>query len=363
MANFLDPRADIIPLPSEHVVLTIVKLWHAVGGIYIWEYFTTLGYEWRVIRQRIPYRWTIWIYSLTRFAALMSVILLFITLNVDTAINCQLWMLFTIMFLCISSILASLLIVIRVIAIWDHHKVPVALAVILWMMSIGFHVYNLIALRFQWSPADQACVPIRTDPSEWGFIPTVVTDVALLLLILAGLSLWRRNGGGKFGLARLLYRQGVVWLILGSVIEIPPIVLTTLHLNDQLHVLFQIPILLVMVIAATRMHRTLVDFASSGSADVSHENRPLSGVGFLRRRGDARSTTDHIKVSVSVASDSEQCSTGLKNDGDSATLYSTSEKSPQITGDPPKLDLTRASAHPHVLPIYPPPPFHETEYV
>lgn len=50
-------------------------------------------------------------------------------------------------------------------------------------------------------------MPIRTDPSEWGFIPTVVTDVALLLLILLGLSLWRRNGGGKFGLARLLYRQ------------------------------------------------------------------------------------------------------------------------------------------------------------
>lgn len=133
-----------------------------------------------------------------------------------------------------------------------------------------------------------------------------------------------------------------------------------------------------MVIAATRMHRTLVDFASSGSADVydilhflsyshaqcnlycfrSHENRPLSGVGFLRRRGDARSTSDHIKVSVSVAS--EQCSTGTKNDGDSATLYSTSEKSPQITGDTPKLDLTRASA---VLPTYPPPPFHEAEYV
>jgi hypothetical protein len=26
-----------------------------------WEYFTTLDYEWRVIRGRLPYRWTIWV--------------------------------------------------------------------------------------------------------------------------------------------------------------------------------------------------------------------------------------------------------------------------------------------------------------
>ena len=26
-----------------------------------WEYFTTLDYEWRVIRGHLPYRWTIWV--------------------------------------------------------------------------------------------------------------------------------------------------------------------------------------------------------------------------------------------------------------------------------------------------------------
>jgi hypothetical protein len=29
-----------------------------------WEYFTTLDYEWRVIRGRLPYRWTIWVRAL-----------------------------------------------------------------------------------------------------------------------------------------------------------------------------------------------------------------------------------------------------------------------------------------------------------
>jgi len=26
-----------------------------------WEFFTTLDYEWRVIRGHLPYRWTIWV--------------------------------------------------------------------------------------------------------------------------------------------------------------------------------------------------------------------------------------------------------------------------------------------------------------
>lgn len=28
-----------------------------------WEFFTTLDFEWRVIRGRVPYRWTIWVCS------------------------------------------------------------------------------------------------------------------------------------------------------------------------------------------------------------------------------------------------------------------------------------------------------------
>ena len=52
--------------------------------------------------------------------------------------------------------------------------------------------------------------PARSDPSELGFVPTIVADMALLLIILAGLFVLRRNGGGTFGLARLVWRQ-VKW--------------------------------------------------------------------------------------------------------------------------------------------------------
>jgi hypothetical protein len=93
----------------------------------------------------------------------------------------------------------------------------------------------------------------------------------------------------------------------------------------------------------------------------THENRPLSTLVFSKtKRTDAAPTTlDRINMSVNEAF--EQRSTASKNDGDSSTVISTSEQTPQITGDWSKLDLTQASAHP--LPTVSPSPVLEAESV
>jgi hypothetical protein len=75
-------------------IVIVVKFLHAMSGLYMWviaifmyvtqfnpscsswEYFTTLDYEWRVIRGRLPYRWTIWVrafhFGFIRHALLLS---------------------------------------------------------------------------------------------------------------------------------------------------------------------------------------------------------------------------------------------------------------------------------------------------
>jgi hypothetical protein len=76
----LVPQLEKLSEPLVIVVLT--KLYHVVGGLYMWvglvappfdnllhgststpswEFFTTLDYEWSVIRGRRPYWWTIWV--------------------------------------------------------------------------------------------------------------------------------------------------------------------------------------------------------------------------------------------------------------------------------------------------------------
>jgi hypothetical protein len=44
--------------------------------------------------------------------------------------------------------------------------------------------------------------------------------------MLVGLLKLRRRDGGTFGLVRLLWKQGVIWLALATAAEIPPVVST-----------------------------------------------------------------------------------------------------------------------------------------
>jgi len=83
MVNFRDP--DVIA--SEFRIL--LGFWHAVDGLYIWEFITTLDYELDVIRGRRPYRRSIWIYSFTRVVTLLAVILNVASIDIATPINCQ----------------------------------------------------------------------------------------------------------------------------------------------------------------------------------------------------------------------------------------------------------------------------------
>jgi len=68
-----------------------------------------------------------------------------------------------------------------------------------------------------------------------------------------------------FGLGKFLWRQGLKWLFLVTIAGITMAVFIALNLNNPFNLIFQAPTLIVMSIAATRMHRSLTDFADSGS--------------------------------------------------------------------------------------------------
>jgi hypothetical protein len=61
-------------------------------------------------------------------------------------------------------------------------------------------------VRYEWVSTHRACEPVKNDHTS-GFIPAIITDVILLLIILAGLFIMRRDGGGVLGLTRLIWKQ------------------------------------------------------------------------------------------------------------------------------------------------------------
>jgi len=275
---FNDDSPGVVGYPSQSLQ-SVSKLWHVLNGLYIWEFFTTLDYEWSVIRGRRPYRWTIWIYSLTRAGTFVVTILLFISLDFMTPTVCQFvpMVYFTLAYLSFSAI--SLLIVLRIIAVWNKKKVISWFAVGLWLTNVAFLVQGVVRLRFAWM-STQICVVLSIESLKLTLIVTLITNIVLLLIVLAGLLRLRCPGGCPFALGRLLWNQGVLWLLLAIISEVPPVVLIILNINEALDLIFQIPSLIIMTIAASRMHRSLSEFAIGpthiASSGFQTENPPIS---------------------------------------------------------------------------------------
>ncbi|KAN0141800.1 hypothetical protein V8E53_000262 [Lactarius tabidus] len=263
------------PVVIEKDFLAVVKLWHVMDGIFIWEFFVTLDYEWSVIRGRRPYRRTIWLYSLTRVCTLITLILNILAFDSSAPINCQLWVIFELIFGTLAFAAASSLIVLRINAIWNRNRIAVAIAMCAWGANVAFLIHYISRVLSTWAPEQSVCVVLNTDIGVKNVITTLVSDVALLLTMLVGLLRLRRHGT-VFALGQLLWKQGLVWLFAATVAEVPPSVFISLNLNGPFNLMFQTPGLVVMSIAATRMHRSLTDFFNE-SGPSSFDTHPTRG--------------------------------------------------------------------------------------
>jgi len=251
------------PVIIAEEFMKITNFWHLVDGIFIWEFFTTLGFEWDVIRGHRPYRWTILVYSITRVATLLSIVLNIVGSDSTTRLYCQVWMTFIAFFTYTAFASASLLIALRIIAVWNMAKIPLVITMGVWVADVGFLISGTIRIRSAWSHEANFCVPLNLASTKPAVISSLVTDVLLLLIMIGGVFRLRLEAAGAFDLGYILWKQGLIWLFLATVSEVPPSVLMCLNLNEPMSLLFQTPSMVIMSIAATRMYRSLIDYANS----------------------------------------------------------------------------------------------------
>ncbi|KAI0053521.1 hypothetical protein FA95DRAFT_755209 [Auriscalpium vulgare] len=267
MTNWRDPAV----IASDG--LAFIKFTHAIDGVWIWEYFTTLNYEWEVFTGRRPYRWTIVIYTLTRLATTMAVVMNLIGMNVASGMNCPVYMRFNLLFAYVAFSSASALIVLRVIAIWNRNVYASIIASAVWLTNVGFLIDGMIRVHDVQVPG-VGCVTMNTMEARDNITVTLASDVTLLVLMLVGLL--RARSGGSSGIWRLLYTQGLVWLLGATVGELPPAIFINLNLNDPFNIMFQTPGLLIMEICATRMYRSLTNFTTMSTVGDSNRGAASS---------------------------------------------------------------------------------------
>ncbi|KAI9508558.1 hypothetical protein F5148DRAFT_1283934 [Russula earlei] len=286
MVNFRDPAV------IQQDEWAVVKLWHALAGLYFWEFLNTLDYEWSIIKGHRPYRWSIWIYSLTRVAALISVILSLIGVDDSTQYNCQIQNKFQFIFGYLTFATASLLILLRIIAIWNEKKIVIAIATTVWAVNLSFFIRGIVRVNNQlygyntsgsyhllnpqihsvWVPAGTTCEVTNIQSTKPNIILALATDLVLVGIMLVGLLRLGYHERGAFGIGHLLWKQGLIWLLIATVAEVPPAVFIILNLNEPFNEMFQIPAMIALSIAATRIHRSLTDFAARSTE--MYENGP-----------------------------------------------------------------------------------------
>lgn len=263
MTKFHDPK--VVQADGS----AFMKVLYVVGGVYIWEFFTSLWFEWQIITGKRSYRWSIWLYSGCRLSALFAIITIFVGFNVTTPIDCRAWLVMVFFFAYSAFVFASALIVLRILAIWEREWLPCSIAIIAWLVNIAFYIRNMTWSEAIWDTEQATCLVIKTNRNMTTITVTLVEDLVLLSLMLIGL---RRYGGvGMHGLWLFLHRQGLLWLLLITVAEIPTTVFIYLNLNDYFNLMFQTPELIMMAVGASRIYRSLADYSSMSDYNLENE--------------------------------------------------------------------------------------------
>ncbi|KAH9024684.1 hypothetical protein EDB85DRAFT_2150298 [Lactarius pseudohatsudake] len=247
---------------------TFIKFLHVVGGIYVCEFVTSLWFEWQVAMKKRTYRWSIWVYSGCRVSALFAIFTAFIGYSLTIPINCGVWLALILVFKYLSFVFASALIILRIVAIWERNYLVSAVVFITLLADIIFYIRDIILSEAIWSTEEAMCIVTKTDRNVTAVI-TLSKDLVLLTLMFIGLR--RHRDVHMRGLWRFLCFQGILWLVIIAVTEVPEIVFIFTNLNVYFELMCEISELVVMAVGASRLYRALADFGITTNFEWENE--------------------------------------------------------------------------------------------
>ncbi|KAH9015237.1 hypothetical protein EDB84DRAFT_1527108 [Lactarius hengduanensis] len=255
---------------TSNSLVVNLKLVHVLGGIYIWEWVSTVQFEWEVFTGRRRFRWSFVVYELCRTLCLASIITLVAGLNLAHYINCEAWLRALLVFSYFSIAFSSLLILLRGVAIWGRSLTVLVFTASVWLCNIGTSIYSVMQGSVVWVPVINTCLITQTTRFRWGITVNLITDVILLTVMFAGVL----NKRSTTGLWRVLYIQGLLWILVAVLSKILPATLSWINIDEKLisydSQMFQAPhstvlcfarsSVFLMVIMATRVYRDLFEY-------------------------------------------------------------------------------------------------------
>ncbi|KAJ7665965.1 hypothetical protein DFH06DRAFT_1185484 [Mycena polygramma] len=238
------------------------KFMHALLGLYIWEWFTSLRFDWDYISGKRQFRWPMIFYFLNRYCLLFALIGIAVALNVTTEIDCQGLYTFNQCFGNAAIGLASINLSLRTIAVWNQRWfiwVPLV-GVILGHWSLLLHG---VLLKAAWIPG-QGCVITETDNHLLAttFIYGMIFDFTVLCL-----TAWKLlfPTGGKSRLVSLIFNDGLIYFVIAFLSNLLATIFMLLNLNPVMSIIANVPAAVASTIVACRAVRRLTNYSTSGA--------------------------------------------------------------------------------------------------
>ncbi|KAH9036284.1 hypothetical protein EDB84DRAFT_1483201 [Lactarius hengduanensis] len=216
----------------------LVKFFHAMGGVLIWEFLVNLGFDYSFFTGERKFRSSFLLYLGARWFPLFAVVGILVGFDSANRIDCQAYAILVFIFSHLSFAFASALIVLRIAAIWGLNKIAISIASAAWLANTGSQIHSIAVVHATWS--ESICEITNTHETKTNILVTFITDLVLLALMLTGLLRWK-NSHQRGGVWWILYTQGFAWMIIVVVAEVPATVFIILNRNDPMNLMFQVP--------------------------------------------------------------------------------------------------------------------------
>ncbi|CAL1708662.1 unnamed protein product [Somion occarium] len=247
----------------------VIKVLHFTAGLYFWEFLTTLDFEWSFISRRRAFKWPMLFYFLNRYCYLAAITCLLYTEDapLTTRINCGALYNFIQIAGNMAVGFASLNLAIRTIAIWSGNKYVIT-ALTIMMLGQWALIFQGGSLQHDWVYG-LGCADLQTNNKVLAATYSLSTFLDTVVLVL---SAWKLRILAKAvqssKLVTMLFRDGLIYFIVALLGNIVVVIFEVLNIDPIFDVIFNIPSVAVITIAATRAVRNLQEQLSTSPETI-----------------------------------------------------------------------------------------------
>ncbi|EKM76703.1 hypothetical protein AGABI1DRAFT_115598 [Agaricus bisporus var. burnettii JB137-S8] len=277
------------------------RFMHALLGLYIWEWFTSLNFDWQFISGKKKFRWPMIFYFLNRYVLLVALIGIAVALNVTSEVDCQALYTFN---QCLGNAaigLASINLSLRTMAVWNQNKYLVAFLVLVILGHWSLLLHGIL-LTAQWVTGI-GCVISGTNNKilAISFIYTMVFDFTVLCLTAYKLLSPRT---GRSQLVKLIFHDGLIYFLIAFLANLLATIFMMLNLNAVMSIIANVPAAIASTIVACRVVRRLNQFSSQGPEVFPSGGTQNSTLAFRSMRPKVATKSEGVHVQMETYQES-----------------------------------------------------------